>query len=158
MHTAASDFIERMGLLMEGEGMPRIAGRIFGFMLLEPGSCALDELAESLQVSKASISTNARLLEQCGLLDRSSEPGDRRDFYRMRADAWERMLQVATRKWGMRLCALEEGEAALPPQMDAARERLAEAVRFHRLLIDETSGLIERWKLVRAEGQGGGRG
>ena len=60
MHQTVADFVERMGLTLEGEGLPRIAGRLFGFLLVHPEAYSLDELAERLQVSKASISTNAR--------------------------------------------------------------------------------------------------
>ncbi len=74
MHAAIQHFVERMGLMLEEDGMPRIAGRMFGYLLVHEGPFSLDELAERLQVSKASISTNARLLEQLGMLERISAP------------------------------------------------------------------------------------
>ena len=43
------------------------------------------DLAEKLRVSKASASTNARLLEELGILAHTARPGDRRDYYQ-RAD------------------------------------------------------------------------
>jgi DNA-binding transcriptional regulator GbsR (MarR family) len=42
---------------------------------------SLDEMAEQLQVSKASVSANARLLETIGMIERVTKPGDRRDYY-----------------------------------------------------------------------------
>ena len=84
---AAELFIERLGLLHEEDGLPRIAGRIFGFLLLQPTPCSLDEMAEALRVSKASISTDVRRLLEIGFVERSSRPGDRRDYY-MLADDW----------------------------------------------------------------------
>ncbi|MBA2573067.1 MAG: hypothetical protein H0V06_08480, partial [Gemmatimonadetes bacterium] len=57
MEPAVEQFVERMGLFFEDDGHPRIAGRMFGFMLLSPEPCSLDDLAEQLQVSKASVST-----------------------------------------------------------------------------------------------------
>ncbi len=146
MHPAVQQFVERMGLMMEADGLPRSAGRIFGFLLLTETPFSLDEMAEKLQVSKASVSTNARLLEQAGLLDRISSPGDRRDFYRMRPDAWEQMLRVARRRWEVMHGALVEGEAALPEEMTVARGRLAEAARFHAFLLGEGDSLLARWR------------
>jgi DNA-binding transcriptional regulator GbsR (MarR family) len=150
MHPAVQQFVERMGLMMEADGLPRSAGRIFGFLLLAESPFSLDEMAEKLQVSKASVSTNARLLEQAGLLERSSAPGDRRDFYRMRPDAWEQMLRVARRRWESMQAALAEGEASLPEEMTVARGRLAEAGRFHEFLLGEGDTLLARWRAGEA--------
>ena len=145
MHDSVQHFVERMGLMMEAEGLPRIAGRIFGFLLIHEGAFSLDELAERLQVSKASVSTNARMLEQHGMLERTSSPGDRRDFYRMGPDAWERMLRAAQRKWESVRQALTEAEAALPDEMEVGRRRLIRAEQFYLLMIDEVDRLLDRW-------------
>jgi DNA-binding transcriptional regulator GbsR (MarR family) len=149
MNDAARQFVERMGLHMEAEGLPRSAGRIFGHLLLSDAACSLDDLADTLQVSKASVSTNARLLEQCGILERTCEPGDRRDFYQMRPDAWDRMLLVARKRWEEMRGLLLHAHATLPEEMDTARLRLREAERFHALLAEEVDLLVERWRLAR---------
>lgn len=81
------DFVESMGLCWESEGLPRIAGRLFGFLILQSEPCSLDDLAAALGVSKASISTDSRRLEQLGLIARVGKPGDRRDYYVVDADA-----------------------------------------------------------------------
>lgn len=145
MHGSVQNFVERMGLMMEVEGLPRIAGRIFGFLLVHEGAFSLDELAERLRVSKASVSTNARMLEQLGVLERTSTPGDRRDFYRMGPDAWERMLRAAQERWEDLRQALTEAAAALPDEMEVGRNRLIRAEQFHLLMIDEVDRLLERW-------------
>src|ERR671917_427148 len=91
-------FVERMGLYTEAEGLPRIAGRIFGFLLVQPAPCSLDDMAQALGVSKASISTDTRRLEQLGLLERTSRPGDRRDYYRIAPDAFARSIDERLRR------------------------------------------------------------
>jgi DNA-binding transcriptional regulator GbsR (MarR family) len=153
MHDAAREFVERMGLHMEADGLPRSAGRIFGYMMLSEGACSLDELAEALQVSKASVSTNARLLEQVGVLERTTELGDRRDYYRMRPDAWERMLLMARKRWEVMRVLLAQAESALPEDMEAGRVRICEASRFHALLMEEADSLIERWRQLKPDPQ-----
>jgi DNA-binding transcriptional regulator GbsR (MarR family) len=151
MHDAAREFVERMGLHLEADGMPRSAGRIFGYMMLVEGPCSLDDLAEVLQVSKASVSTNARLLEQIGLLERTIEVGDRRDFYRMRQDAWERMLLMARRRWEVLQGLLAQANSTLPEEMSIGRQRICEAARFHALLMEEADSLLERWRGLRPD-------
>lgn len=61
MDAKTADFIERIGGSLESDGRPRIAGRIFGLLLVSEDCRSLDELAVQLRVSKASVSTNARL-------------------------------------------------------------------------------------------------
>jgi DNA-binding transcriptional ArsR family regulator len=93
MDDASRRFIEQMGIMTEDEGFPRIAGRIFGYLLLERSERSLDEMAEELGVSRASVSTDARRLTQMGLLERRSRPGDRRDYYMMAPSGVRRMLE-----------------------------------------------------------------
>ena len=145
MHRAVEEFVERMAVTLEGHGLPRIAGRLFAFLLVNGEAVSLDDLAEELQVSKASVSTNARLLEQLMILERSSSPGDRRDYYRMAPDAWEGMLRRAEHKWNSMRVLLTAGAASLPDEMEEARARLIEAEQFHLLMLDTVEGMLERW-------------
>ncbi len=149
MHEAVQQFVERMALICEKEGMPRIAGRIFGFLLATDQTYSLDELGERLQASKASVSTNARMLEQFGMIQRVSVLGDRRDFYRVQDDPWEQMLRVAQSRWRDMVQVFAEAAQRLPEP--AGRERAAQAEVFHSLLIRECDDLFERWNTLRAQ-------
>ena len=91
------EFVESVGVLWESDGLPRIAGRIFGYLIVQPEACSLDDLAAGLGVSKASISTDARRLEQLGLITRVSRPGDRRDYYTIDAAAPATGLEIRLR-------------------------------------------------------------
>lgn len=145
MHESVVEFIERMGLNLEAEGLPRTAGRLIGFLLIHSEAYSLDELAEKLQVSKASISTNARQLEDHRILERISAPGDRRDYYRMKPDSWEGMLRAAQQKWSTTRELLTATAAALPEEMETGRARVIEAEQFHLLLIDGVERMLDRW-------------
>ena len=90
----ADELVERMGLHWELEGLPRIAGRIFGLLMLQPDACAIGEIAERLGVSKASVSVDARRLERLGLIQRVGRPGDRRDYYAIAPDVPLRALEL----------------------------------------------------------------
>lgn len=157
MHQTVAEFVEKMALTLESEGLPRIAGRLFGFLLVHPEAYSLDELAEQLQVSKASISTNARHLVDHGILERISTPGDRRDFYRMDLDAWAGMLRAAQQKWNAMRELLTAGAASLPDEMETARTRLIDAEQFHLLLLDGVERMIERWERRRGDAAVGGQ-
>lgn len=86
-------------MAQEGDGLPRIAGRIFGLLLTGEGELSLDEITSQLGASKGSASVNTRLLEQRGFIDRVSRPGDRRDYYRITPDLFERTMEQRLARW-----------------------------------------------------------
>lgn len=155
MQEAAQHFVERMGLALERDGLPRIAGRLVGFLLVHEGAFSLDDLAEELQVSKASVSTNARQLEQYGLLERTSEPGDRRDYYQMGTDVWQRLLARWQSRWEASRALFTEAAASLPEEMETGRARLIRAEQFHLLLVDMADRAMGRWRSLDAEAGAG---
>src|SRR5690349_7411850 len=88
-----------MAVLLEADGMPRVAGRMFAYLLMSPEPCSLDDLARFLRVSKASISINARLLEEKGVVERIGRQSDRRDYYQISDDILERTLEQRINRW-----------------------------------------------------------
>ena len=125
MRRDLQQFIERGGLLWEAEGLPRIAGRIFALVLVSENALSLDEIAETLGVSKASASTDTRLLERIGYVERVSKPGDRKDYYQSSERSFERAMAERIRR-------MQEFEAFLESGKDiaigsaAVRERIGD--------------------------------
>lgn len=149
------DFIEKMGLQSERDGFPRTAGRLFGLLILEEGPFSLDELVERLSVSKASISTNARLLEQSGIAERTTRPGDRRDFYRLAPDAIRRVFSTARTRMREVRELLARTREALPEDANDTRSRIAEMHDFYDFMGTEFDALIERWNERSRAGSSG---
>jgi len=143
MADAAEEFIEMMGRHFEEEGTARIAGRLVGMLMLTEDPASLDELAERLQVSKGSVSLNARLLEDWGIAERITRPGDRRDFYRIAPDVSTRLLerQIA------RIRVLDDRIAAvrtrLEPLSDTVRTRLDRAMDFNGAAVRSFTRMLE---------------
>ena len=82
-------FIEDIGLFFEQMGMPRIAGRMIGYLLIaEPEAQSVNDITEALKASKSSISVMARLLVDNGLIERVASPVPRRDYYRFKPGGW----------------------------------------------------------------------
>lgn len=129
-------FIEHMGQLYERDGLPRIAGRIFGRLLLLEDALNLDQLAESLQVSKASVSTNARMLESAGMIERLTFPGDRRDYYRVSEEVHERMLELRLERMRLTRELLQEGLETERGRNPLIRKRLETYCDFFDRMIE----------------------
>lgn len=142
----AKHFVEEVGLSFELVALPRMAGRIFGWLLIsDPPHQSLGELAETLQASKGSISTMARLLIQIGLIERVSLPGQRRDYFQIKLNAWSQMAEqhlaqmTAFRK-------LAERGLELFEDADPLRQRLEEMHHMHAFLERELPILNQRWE------------
>lgn len=88
------DLIEKLGIHFEQHALPRIAGRIFGLLLISAEPMSLDQIAERLRVSRASVSVDARRLANMGMIEQSALPGDRRKYYRISEDAFARAMRM----------------------------------------------------------------
>ena len=135
------NFVESMGLLWENEGLPRIAGRIFGYLVVQPEACSLDDLAAGLGVSKASISTDARRLEQLGLITRVSRPGDRRDYYAVHAEAPLSGLELRLRSFRRYdQCIIDAEERARLPEV--VQQRLDRFQHAHNKIMEAMEAVL----------------
>ena len=87
-------FIEEAGVVFEQTGLPRMTGRLFGWLLIsDPLYQSPSELAEVLHASKGSISTSIRLLTQTGFIERHIIPGSRHDNFRLPQDAIKKIIR-----------------------------------------------------------------
>jgi DNA-binding transcriptional regulator GbsR (MarR family) len=142
----SQQFVEKMGLLFEADGAARIAGRIFGSLLLSPEPLSLDELATRLQVSKASVSTNARVLEHFGAVQRVSKLGDRRDYYEVAPDVHRRVLELRLTHLRRTRDLLEEGCRELACCDPAVQARLESLEAFFRHMVTEAAQAMGAWE------------
>lgn len=143
-------FIEEVGILFELVGLPRMAGRIFGWLLIaNPPHQSPGELAEVLQASKGSISTMTRLLVQIGLIERISLPGQRRDYFRIKLNAWSELTKRRLAQITAFRQLAERGLDLLKEADPALRQRLEEMRDMHAFCERELPLMIARWEQQR---------
>ncbi|MBD1999011.1 MarR family transcriptional regulator [Leptolyngbya sp. FACHB-541] len=142
-----SHFVEEVGLRFEAVGLPRMAGRIFGWLLIaNPPHQSMGDLVEVLQASKGSISTMTRLLIQISLIERVSFPGQRRDYFQIKPHAWSQLSQQRmTQITAFRKLA-ERGLNLLADQPLPLQQRLQEMRDMHAFLERELPLLDQRWQ------------
>lgn len=129
-HDPVDEFIEAMGLRFQDQQLPRIAGRLFGLLLIEGGPLSFGELAERLQVSRGSVSTNARMLAELGLIERVARPGDRQDHYRIVPDGMVALFRKQLVKLRESVRLYRTTADRLPPHQAEGRRRLAASAIF----------------------------
>jgi DNA-binding transcriptional regulator GbsR (MarR family) len=75
------EMIEACGRICQVLGLPRSLGQIYGLLYLAPDPLSLDDIADSLGISKASASTGTRQLSSWGGIRQVWVPGERRDHF-----------------------------------------------------------------------------
>lgn len=137
-------FIEQMGLISQGDGLPRIAGRLMGLMIFDGRAFSFSELASELQVSRGSVSTNARILEQIGIIERVAKPGDRQDYFQLADEPYVNILTGAlSRSRKARESVLKTANALPKRGHTDVKSRLSQLEQFYDTLLEALNTAIE---------------
>jgi DNA-binding transcriptional regulator GbsR (MarR family) len=62
-------------------------------MLCDPAEQSAGQIADVIQASRASLTSNMRFLTAIGLVKKVRRPGDRVSYYRIEDDAWQKVIQ-----------------------------------------------------------------
>lgn len=145
-------FIEDVGILYGEMGFPRMAGRIFGWLLVcEPPHQSAEQLVNIVEASKGSISSMTRLLIQMGMVERMGLPGKRDTYYRIRSGSWSELMKTnLVNVTALRKLA-ERGLDLIADRALESRQRLQELRDFHAFLEREIPALLDRYEQERKE-------
>lgn len=143
-------FVDRLGLFFEMLGGPRTMGRIYGWLLIcEPPQQSLTALAGTLGVSKASVSTVIRLMQEGGLVERL--PGStRQHHYRITPGGFTQVLEAQLARMRAGVEAGEYGLSVVGEDRHEQRERLTDLRDFCEFCSsDAFREFIRRWEDYR---------
>jgi len=142
---AEQRFAEDAGLMFDQWSLPRMAGRVWGLLIVteEPQLSSLD-LAERLGTSAASISSATRYLLQNNLIDRVRVPGERREFFTLTPTS---LRSIYLRRIAAVADMHRMAERALTSFEDrpVAHRRLSEMHDFYEWLELELAAVLRRW-------------
>lgn len=137
-----------LGRLAGFFGFSEVMGRLYGILLLSPEALSLDDLAESLRISKGSVSMNMRSLERWGMAKEVWVRGERKKYYQAESDLWTvirnvlsgremREVQLAVDVLGDSVNKLRAAENELTPEeqqlADYVLERIGDLQSFFQL-------------------------
>lgn len=139
--------VDRIALALEHAGLPPIAGRILGRLLLcDPPEQSSAGLADYLSASRGAVSTMTRLLVDAGLVERIRIRGSRATWFRIRTGLWAEMLQREVVRVQQFRALAHEGLELLADAPPERRLRLQEFLDFNEFFAEELPSLIEHWK------------
>lgn len=145
LHPAAVRFIEELSLFAEADGLPRIAGRIAGLLLIRQRPVSFDEIAEQLHVSRASVSTNTRLLESLGVIRRLSKLGERKDLFEVGGDFVQRMEELHMQRQRAIQRMASEARRNLPASYAETKAALKRIEEMNTLVIESIEKTLATW-------------
>lgn len=153
LEAARRKFIEAGGNTTQSFGFGRIPGQLFALLYLSAKPLCLDDIARELGVSKASVSTTVRQLEQWVAVRRVWVKGDRKDYYEAETDfgtmlrhgllmTFRKKLETAGTQIGhvedSLKRAMEKVDDAQRQEMQVVADRLQRARDFH----DKINGML----------------
>jgi len=139
-------FVEDVARLLMPWGVPPVAARLYGYLLLCPRPVSLDQITEDLAISKSSASVAARLLESYTLARRHGEVGTKRALYAV-TDDYEAMIRQQNRLLDALAAQLNAGAAIAASETVSAR--LEEMADFYRVMRGAMDDAMSRWKRSR---------
>lgn len=153
MSDALHDFVEEFALAYEAVGIPRVAGRILGWLMVcDPPEQTASQLVATLGVSKASTSTMTRLLTQMHLIEKVPKRGSRSDFFRIRPGIWTERVKSGLASLVIYKKLAEKGLQLLESAPPERSERLLEMHQIYSFFEEELKGMFERLEQRRKHG------
>lgn len=159
-----NDFIDSVAEIMSRFGYTRISGQLDGLLFLSQKPLSLDDMASILEVSKSSVSTNIRTLEQVKIVRRVWNRKDRKNYYEIRGEIFEvgvailqSILTEEFQKIGRLIAKFVNdldshiGNGRINSETDTAE---AEFLKKRFILVDEYREAIEHLMKVVSEAGG----
>jgi predicted transcriptional regulator len=142
MNTNSESFLDALAGFAAEDGLPRGAGRMLGWLLLQEKPSSLDEVALALGISKSAASDYARLLARLGAVELRQIKGDRRDYYDANASLCDRLLErFVARIEQLGRCLADGAVTAATPTVD---RRFARLVERNAHIVDELRMSVAR--------------
>lgn len=103
-------FIERFSLLINERGLSRSTGKVLGLLLVcEPVYQSAEGIQGQLALSVGSVSSALQLLQRLGLVQKRTFPTDRRLYYELAPDCWQKLIDTSRRQMSRGVALADEG-------------------------------------------------
>lgn len=143
-------YVEESGLMFEQLGMTRMVGRVFGYLLVcDQDEVSFDQIRETLNASKGSISSTTRQLVQIGLIEPVSLPGDRKTYYKITHIELGNLLKSRMRLFSRFSETLNKARK-VKKREDSVADWLLEATVFYSWVGSQIDEVIDKWHNEKA--------
>ncbi len=146
-------FIEDFGLLFEKMGLTRMAGRVYGLLLLSLNErLSFQDIVDKLQASKSSISVTLKTLEQVGFIRPVSVPGDRKTYFSMLVPMnWNSLIDQKRLVFRMMIKHYKNALKFRNNSNDRTSKWLNETISFYEWLDTRMDSMMDEWEAYQEE-------
>ncbi len=141
---ALDGFIDAWGAMGSLWGINRSVARVHALLMASEEPLSLDEIAETLQISKGNASMSLRELRTFGVVRQVEAPGDRRDFYVTEPDVWTMFFRILKERKRREFDPALEAIHGLLAQPGARGEVLGRLEQMSELLTT-VEGVVNRF-------------
>lgn len=145
--TAKEKYIEDVGLFYEKYGLPKMAGRILGYLMAsESDNNSFDDLKEALKASKGSISGNINLLLNQNMVEKHMISGDRKSYYKIGLNSLQNIMEAKAKSVSEFRLIFERGISINPDKTSLNHQNLTEILKYYEFLEKEIPLLRIKWE------------
>jgi DNA-binding transcriptional regulator GbsR (MarR family) len=142
-----ASMVEMMGVWFSSIGVQRATGQIFGYLIAcDPAEQSAGDIAVGIGMSRASVSSGARMLIQLQAIEERHRVGDRKTYYRLREGWW---VQAATTKVAGFERLADEARRIRAVGSVTRTAGLDELISFAEFWSEEIPKLRDRWEQRR---------
>ncbi len=127
---ARMEVSQAMSQTMDLYGYSPSTGMLYSLLYFSEEPLSLHALAETLEVSKTTVCTGARSMEERGLLAKSWMKGSRRDHYRAETDFFNNFINYFSYMWqreiDVNLKAIAKAEPVFRRMLSSEEEKVKE--------------------------------
>lgn len=139
-------FVEDFALVLERMGLVRMAGRATGWLLVcEPPEQTFNQIADALQASKGSISSALKTLTTMQWVDKTTKPGNRRDFYTIRPGILPELTRQQTGRYDNLTAMTQRGLQLFEDPDGKQAARVRDMHEFFLWMAREMPAMLDRW-------------
>lgn len=137
-------FITHWAEMGSSWGVPRSVAEVHALLFIEGRAMCADEIMERLQVSRGSVSMTLRTLSEWGIVTKTHQRGDRKEYFEAEQDVWN-LLSLIVRARKRReleplLAALDETRHAANGETTASDAEL----KAHIARLDSMHDALQR--------------
>lgn len=138
------ELIDKAAGYFEEYGFPRIGGRMIGLLLVAGRPVSAEEMADILQVSRSSVTTNLKTLDLLGLIEQVSVPMQREEFFVFSEEGLYKLLEMRRESTSQLLQTVRETTQQI--QDEATCQRLAHLQTWLQMLDEAYDNLLQAWQ------------
>src|SRR5690554_6717968 len=144
--TEKENYIEQVGLFYEQYGLPKMAGRILGYLISSDSDNNSFEDLQKSKASKGSISGNINLLLKQGMIVKHMISGDRKSYYKMSLNSLESILDSKVNSVTQFKMILETGLSFDLNDNGLKKKKLTKILNYYEFLENEIPLLRNKWE------------